>query len=50
MDRRKFMYRITAIRAGASYPASNVAIRYDEHLTNEKTHKEFLSTCGFRVA
>jgi anaerobic selenocysteine-containing dehydrogenase len=37
-------------RANASYPAHNVVIGFDEHMTNEKTLKEFVTVCGFSVA
>jgi hypothetical protein len=37
-------------RAKASYPAHQVVIGYDEHLTNEKTLKEFISSCGLTMA
>jgi hypothetical protein len=37
-------------RANASYPANNVAIGFDEHVTNEKALKEFIKLCGFSVA
>jgi len=37
-------------RANASYPANKVMIGFDEHLTSEKTLKEFITVCGFSVA
>lgn len=37
-------------RAIASYPANNVVIGFDEHVTNEKALKEFITACGFSVA
>jgi anaerobic selenocysteine-containing dehydrogenase len=37
-------------RANASYPANNVVIAFDEHVTSEKTLKEFITACGFSVA
>jgi anaerobic selenocysteine-containing dehydrogenase len=37
-------------RASASYPANNVVIGFDEHVTNEKTLKDFITVCGFTVA
>jgi anaerobic selenocysteine-containing dehydrogenase len=37
-------------RASASYPANTVVIGFDEHLTNEKTLREFIAVCGFSVA
>ncbi len=37
-------------RANASYPANNVVIGFDEHVTSEKTLKEFITACGFAVA
>lgn len=36
-------------RANASYPANNVVIGFDEHLTSEKALKEFITVCGFSV-
>jgi copper chaperone CopZ len=37
-------------RASASYPANNVVIGFDEHVTNDKALKEFINVCGFSVA
>jgi copper chaperone CopZ len=36
-------------RASASYPANTVSIGFDEHVTTEKTVKDFISVCGFSV-
>jgi hypothetical protein len=37
-------------RASASYPANNVMVGFDEHVTSEKILKEFITVCGFTVA
>jgi Cu+-exporting ATPase len=37
-------------RVTASYPENSVTIGFDEHVTTEKTLKEFISVCGFSVA
>jgi len=37
-------------RANASYPAARVVIGFDGELTNEKTLRDFISSCGFSVA
>ena len=40
---------IGVTKANASYPESDGVIAFDEHITNKKTLKAFI-TCGFLVA
>ncbi len=37
-------------RVSASWPERNVKIGFDEHQTSEKTLKDFIEVCGFKVA
>ena len=37
-------------RANATYPEGKVIIGFDENLIGEKALREFISTCGFKVA
>lgn len=37
-------------RVSASWPERNVKIGFDEHQTNEKTLRDFIEVCGFKVA
>jgi anaerobic selenocysteine-containing dehydrogenase len=36
-------------RVKATYPANQVSIGYDQHLTNPKTLRDFITVCGFQV-
>jgi len=37
-------------RVSASWPERSVKIGFDEHLVSEKTLRDFIEVCGFRVA